>query len=213
MLKEKILELGLVLSEKEVNDLVKLFSEEIKETIPKVEHEEVVKEKERLEGEVKDRDKQLDTLKTSVKDVEDLKGQIESLQADYKAKEEAHVKAVEQMKIDSAVELAINNAKAKNSQAVRGMLDLSLVKLDEKGAVVGLEEQFKKLTKDESTAFLFESTKVEMRGATPSASAGGAKGVTKEDFNKMSYKERNELYNSDLETYNSLAGSDAAVKQ
>ena len=43
-----------------------------------------------------------------------------------------------------------------------------------------------------------------LRGNTPKAQTGAVEGVTKEAFNKMSYKERLELYNSDPELYNKL---------
>ena len=43
-----------------------------------------------------------------------------------------------------------------------------------------------------------------LKGNTPKAQTGAVEGVTKEAFNKMSYKERLELYNSDPELYNKL---------
>ena len=43
-----------------------------------------------------------------------------------------------------------------------------------------------------------------LKGKTPKALTGAVEGVTKEAFNKMSYKERLELYNSDPELYNKL---------
>jgi hypothetical protein len=43
-----------------------------------------------------------------------------------------------------------------------------------------------------------------LKGKTPKAQTGAVEGVTKEAFNKMSYMERLELYNSDPELYNKL---------
>ena len=43
-----------------------------------------------------------------------------------------------------------------------------------------------------------------LKGNIPKAQTGAVDGVTKEAFNKMSYKERLELYNSDPELYNKL---------
>ena len=43
-----------------------------------------------------------------------------------------------------------------------------------------------------------------LKGKTPKAQTGAVDGVTKEAFNKMSYKERLELFNSDPELYNKL---------
>lgn len=46
-----------------------------------------------------------------------------------------------------------------------------------------------------------------MRGTTPRTGSGKVIGTTKEDFNKMPYKERMALYNEDQELYKQLNGS------
>lgn len=82
-------------------------------------------ENDTLSKQVKDRDKQIDTLKASVGDNEELKKQIETLQADNKAKDEAHAKELTQLKIDAAVEKALTDGGAKNIKAVKALLDLT----------------------------------------------------------------------------------------
>ena len=115
-------------------------------------------ENDTLSKPVKDRDKQIDTLKASVGDNEELKKQIETLQADNKAKDEAHAKELTQLKIDAAVEKALTDGGAKNIKAVKALLDLTDAKLGDDGTVKGLTEQIDKLKADEGSKFMFNAT-------------------------------------------------------
>lgn len=71
-------------------------------------------EVESLKGQISDRDKQLETLKNSTGDVEGMKQEIAKLQADNKAKDDAHAAEIKQLKIDAAIDSALTGAKAKN---------------------------------------------------------------------------------------------------
>lgn len=173
---------------------------ELKEYIPKARFDEVNNEKKRLEGEITDRDSQLDALKKTAGDNETLNRQIEELQAANKA-----------IKLDAAVEKALTSAKAKNLTAVKALLeDLDKAELSSDGTVKGLEEQIKKLQKADDTKFLFEEEEKPkapvIKGAKPGESRDGLpNSITKEEFNKMSYKDRLNLYNTDKETYDALS--------
>lgn len=72
-------------------------------------------EVESLKGQISDRDKQLETLKNSTGDVEGMKQEIAKLQADNKAKDDAHAAEIKQLKIDAAIDSALTGAKAKNT--------------------------------------------------------------------------------------------------
>lgn len=136
-----------------------------------------------LKAQVSERDKQLDELKKSVGDSESLKEQINKLQEDNKKASQDYEARIKQMGIDNAVTVALTNAKAKNSKAVRALLDLSNAELD--GEVIkGLDKQIEKLK--ESDAYLFDGeVKPEIKGVKP---AEGGKPATK-DVNKMTYTE------------------------
>lgn len=130
-------------------------------------------ENESLARQVKERDKQIETLKAAAGDNEDLKKQIETLQADNKAKDEAHAKELNQLKIDAAVERALKDGGAKNVKAVKALLELADAKLDDDGAVKGLSEQIEKLKADETSKFLFEEgQQAQFKGFQPGASSG-----------------------------------------
>lgn len=115
-------------------------------------------ENEALTKQVKDRDTQIDGLKKSAGDNEELKKQIETLQADNKAKDEAHAKELTQLKIDAAVEKALTDSGAKNIKAAKALLDLTDAKLADDGTIKGLSEQITKLKADEGSKFMFNIT-------------------------------------------------------
>jgi hypothetical protein len=105
---------------------------------------------------VNERDKQIETLKKSVGDNEDLKKQIETLQADNKAQADAHAKEMQQLKVDAAVEKALTDSGALNIKATKALLELTDAKLSDDGTVKGLAEQIEKLKGDEGSKFMFK---------------------------------------------------------
>ena len=114
---------------------------------------EVNVEKKTLEEAVKERDKQLKTLKDSEGNVDDLKEQIKKLQADNKAatlKAESDMKA---LRLSTAIKLAIGDT-AQDVDLVANLVDTSKLILSDDGKVTGLDEQIKVLTTEKS--FLFK---------------------------------------------------------
>ena len=147
-------------------------------------------EVESLKGQISDRDKQLETLKNSTGDVEGMKQEIAKLQADNKAKDDAHAAEIKQLKIDAAIDSALTGAKAKNNTAVKALLkDLDKAELADDGTIKGLAEQIEALQK--SDAYLFDTTtkkKTHVKGAKPGES-GNDDGDHEVDTSKMTYSE------------------------
>jgi hypothetical protein len=93
-----------------------------KHFIPKDKYNEVAEAKKKLEADIEERDKQLEQLKNAAGNSEELKAQIEQLQAEnQKAAEEWQAKMA-QMQLDFAIERALTAAKAKNAKAVKACL-------------------------------------------------------------------------------------------
>jgi predicted RNase H-like nuclease (RuvC/YqgF family) len=132
--------------------------------IPKDKYNEVAEAKKKLEADIAERDNQLEQLKNAAGNSEELKAQIEQLQAEnQKAAEEWQAK-VAQMQLDFAIEKALTTAKAKNAKAVKALLDLEKVKLDG-DKLLGLDDQLKELQK--SDAYLFGETGKVGSGTNP----------------------------------------------
>lgn len=183
MKKEEFVKLGI--DEETAKKLEAASAEELKGYIPKARFDEVNDEKKKLQADVKERNEQLETLKNSTGDVEAMKKQIETLQADNKAKDEKHQAEIKQLKIDNAIDTALGDAKAKNKIAVKALLkDLDKAELDENGLIKGLAEQIKALQKSDS--YLFEQTSTKMKGVKIGDSRDGDDPV---DTSKMTYTE------------------------
>lgn len=187
MKKDEFVKLGV--DEELAKKLETASQEELKGYIPKARFDEVNNEKKKLELDVRDRDGQLETLKNSTGDVEAMKKQIEDLQADNKAKDDAHAAEIKQLKLDQAVDTALNGAKAKNITAVKALLkDLDKVELDEDGTVKGLDDQIKALQKSDAYLFDTKDSKPNVKGAKPGES-GNDEGDHGVDTSKMTYSE------------------------
>lgn len=188
MKREDFIALGI--DEELASKCEKASSEELKNYVPYERFKELVDEKNKLKTDIADRDKQFETLKNSSGDVEAMKEQIATLQAENKSKDEAHAAEIRQMKINSALESALIGSKAKNLTAVKALIkDLDKAELQDDGSIKGLEEQITALKKSDS--YLFEettATKPSFKGFQP----GVAKKETttgKVDMSRMSYDE------------------------
>ena len=125
--------------------------------VPKDKYNEVAEAKKKLEKDIQDRDQQLEDLKKAAGSNEELKKQIEALQAENKKAAEEWQAKVAQMQLDFAIEKALTAAKAKNTKAVKALLDLEKVKLDG-DKLLGLDDQLKELQK--SDPYLFGDAKI-----------------------------------------------------
>lgn len=95
---------------------------------------------------------------------------IKAAADEWKTKaEQAQAEAAQQiasLKFDHALESALVGAKAKNTKAVRALLNTEQLKLQEDGSIFGLEEQLKKVK--ESSDYLFDGNQ-----PTPKIITGG----------------------------------------
>ena len=152
-----------------------------KHFIPKDKYNEVAEAKKKLEADIDERDKQLEQLKAAAGANEELKKQIETLQAENKKAGEEWQAKMAQMQLDYAIERALTVAKAKNPKAVKALLDLEKVKLDG-DKLLGLEDQLK--TIQQSDPYLFgESGKVGSGTNPPGAGTGEVNPWKKDSWN------------------------------
>lgn len=203
MKKEDFVKLGI--DEETAKKCETASQEELKGFIPKARFDEVNDAKKNAETLLKERDEQLETLKNSTGDVEDLKKQIADLQNDNKAKDEAHAAEIKRLQRESVDNELLTTAKAKNSKAAIALLDAIEDTVDIEGYRTKRSEQITALQKSDAYLFEAKDTKPKIKGATPGESSDDdVPEITREKFNKMSYKERMNLYNSDKNLYDSL---------
>ncbi|MEJ6467776.1 MULTISPECIES: phage scaffolding protein [Fusobacterium] len=183
MKKEELIKLGL--DEETAKKVEAASTEELKGYVEKTKYSELETIKNQLEESNKTVNKQLEDLKKNTGDAEALKAEIQKMQDENKNKETEYTNNIKKLKVDNAVELALIGAKAKNTKAVKALLNLENLEIGEDGKVKGLEDQIKNLTKDEGTAFLFEA---ESKTETPKGTDPAGKS-TKKDIKDMTYSE------------------------
>ncbi len=155
--------------------------------VEKSKYDEAVEENKTLKTSVSDRDKQLETLKASAGDNEELKKQIETMKQQNADQEKAHKEELAQLRLDNAMDAALIAAGAKNNRAVKALLDVSKVKLGGDGKLTGWDDQIKAIQK--SDAYLFNAKQQNtFRGFQPGASGDNKPGANV-DMSKMSYEE------------------------
>ena len=191
MKKEDFIALGL--DEETAKKCAKAYSDELATYVPKAQFDTVVTERNTANDTIKERDTQLETLRKSTGNVEELQAKIETLQTENTQAAEKHAKEIKQLKIDSAVEGALMAAGAKNMKAVRALLDIDAekVKVKEDGSLDGLslDEQIKKLQGAEDSKFMFnEVKKAKFKGTKP-GDPGKNDPDTKVDPKDMTYEE------------------------
>lgn len=173
-----------------VDDLESKISKELPKYFkPAKEFNEINDELKLIKGEKK-------TLEDDKKKIEDeynnfKKGSIS--QADYEAKKkeiEDNSKAeIEKIRLESKIDLAINNAKAKNVKSVKANLDLEKIKLDG-DKLLGFDDQIEALKK--SDAYLFDidnpvNKGVDNDGGNPRKNEGGF--LEDDELDKLSDEE------------------------
>lgn len=181
MKKEDLIAMGL--SEEQADKIIEGFGT----MIAKSRFDEVNGENKSLKEQLDDRDKQLKELAKNEEATEGLKSEITRLQDENKATTEKHSAEVKQLKINSAVELALTGAKARNLTATKALLDLNGVEIDKDGNVVGLDDKVKALVENEETKFMFASDETVITGTTPGGQPGG--GGDPVDTSKMTYSQ------------------------
>lgn len=156
--------------------------------VTKTRFNEVNEENKTLKRSVSDRDKQLEDLKKSSGDNEELKKQIETLQQENANQKKAHDAEMTQLRLDNAIDAALTAAGAKNIKAVRALIDTSKVKVGEDGKLTGFDDLLSAVQKSDSYLFTEKQQKQSFKGFQPGAS-GNVKPGTKVDMSKMTYEE------------------------
>lgn len=198
-----------ILGDTYTDEIDKKVSEEIgKNFVSRADFNTLNTEKKSLDDTIKERDKQLDTLKSSAGDVEALKNRIDTLQSENANAAKAHEAEIKRLKIDTAVELALSAAKAKNIKAVKALLDLSKIELTTDGTVKGLDDQIKKLTEASDSSFMFETHKPnnDFKGLNPGESGDHDRfgSMTLESLRKLSPTDRFNFAQNNPEEYKKL---------
>ena len=182
MNKDELIALGL--SDEQATKVLDGF----KDYIPRSRFNEVNEAKKNAENLLTERDKQLAELKKSNGENEELKKQIETLQAENKDAKAKYELELKQLQITNAVERELIASGAKNTKAVKALLNLENAEMDG-DTVKGLADQIKALKENEDSKFLFAEKQITTPPSGVKAGEGGDKGGQKA-VKDMNYSER-----------------------
>lgn len=174
--------------------------------IPKEKFDDLNTEKNDLKDRIKERDTQLNDLKEKAKDSEELSQQITDLQEKNDQDAQAFQKKLESQAKDSAIELALRDAKAKNPKIAKNALDMETITLKD-GKLIGIDEQLKVI--QESDAYLFGEDKPKgLQGREPHSTDPNNTAPSKNPFSKEHFNltEQGRLLREEPELAKQLQG-------
>ena len=137
----------------------------------KADYEATKQQLESANAQIQERDKQLESLKKSSGDNEALQKQITDLQAENKAAKEKYEADMKELKLTTAIKLAVGDS-AHDADLVAGLFDRGKLVLNEDGTITGLEEQVKTIKKEKAFLFKEEKPGTVIKGGKPAEGVG-----------------------------------------
>lgn len=144
----------------------------------------------------------ISTLSEANKANEALQSQIKELQDAATKREADYNENIKNMKIDTAITKVLSKSGAMNETILTGLLDRTKIAIGEDNTITGIQEQISALKESDPYLFKQDSIKGVVPGdATPKTNDG----ITKEQFNKMSYLDRVQLQETNPDLYSELS--------
>lgn len=144
----------------------------------------------------------INNLSEANKTNEALQSQIKELQDAATQREADYKESIKTLKIDTAITKALSKSGAMNETILTGLLDRTKIAIGEDNTITGIQEQINALKESDPYLFKQDSIKGVVPGdATPKTNDG----ITKEQFNKMSYLDRVQLQETNPDLYSELS--------
>jgi hypothetical protein len=157
--------------------------------VPKHRFDEVNEKNKQLVSDVADRDKQINDLSSFKGDNEALKVKIAKLEEDNKLKEAQNAEAIKTLKVDNAINYALNGKVQEGyDDLVVNLIDKSSIVLKDDGSIVGLDEQIDKVMKEKPLLF------VEEKGNSTQTTGWSFKGTDPQDTQRQTAKSISENF-------------------
>lgn len=149
--------------------------------------------------EISNRDNQIKDLQAKAGDNEELNNKLEEI----KKENAGYEQKIKDVQLNKAIEVALAKENAiKPEQAIK-LIDTTELEVDESGNVKGLDKYMSDFKEENS--YLFEQPKPTGRKPEDGDNPKQSDGITKEQFNKMTYTEKVELKTSDPDKYYELS--------
>ena len=138
-------------------------------------------------------------------EIEELKGKAEK-DVDYKAESEKLKQELAENKKESAVKLELLKAGVKDIDYMMFKANDLDIELDKDGKIKGIDDVLDQLKTQFPSQFEHSQLKKVEENKLPKVPETPQ--ITKEQFNRMSYHEKNELYNTNKKLYDELRGEE-----
>lgn len=138
-------------------------------------------------------------------EIEELKGKAKK-DVDYKAEADRLKQELAESRKESAVKLELLKAGVKDIDYIMFKASDLDIKLDEDGKVKGISDILDQLKTQFPSQFEHSQLKKVEENKLPKVPETPQ--ITKEQFNRMSYHEKNELYNTNKKLYDELRGEE-----
>ena len=197
MTKEQLQALNL--TEEQINAIIEDYG---KNYVSKTQFNEKNDAYKQAKQEIENLTNDISTLSEANKANEALQSQIKELQDAATQREADYNENIKNMKIDTAITKALSKSGAMNETILTGLLDRTKIAIGEDNTITGIQEQIVALK--ESDPYLFKQDSI--KGVVPGdATPKTHDGITKEQFNKMSYLDRVQLQETNPELYSELS--------
>lgn len=197
MTKEQLQALNL--TEEQINAIIEDYG---KNYVSKAQFNEKNDAYKQAKQEIENLTNDISTLSEANKANEALQSQIKELQDAATQREADYNENIKNMKIDTAITKALSKSGAMNETILTGLLDRTKIAIGEDNTITGIQEQIVALKESDPYLFKQDSIKGVVPGdATPKTNDG----ITKEQFNKMSYLDRVQLQESNPDLYSELS--------
>lgn len=197
MTKEQLQALNL--TEEQINAIIEDYG---KNYVSKAQFNEKNDAYKQAKQEIENLTNDISTLSEANKANEALQSQIKELQDAATQREADYNENIKNMKIDTAITKALSKSGAMNETILTGLLDRTKIAIGEDDTITGIQEQIVALK--ESDPYLFKQDSI--KGVVPGdATPKTHDGITKEQFNKMSYLDRVQLQETNPDLYSELS--------
>lgn len=116
-----------------------------------------------------------------------LEGEIQRLKDENARQKTEFEAAIKELKIQGAVEERLHKEGARNPKLMMKLVDFSKADFDEKGALIGVDEQISSLK--DSEGYLFNNDKAAYSGCFRPEEAADFSDTSKADFSLMTYSQ------------------------
>lgn len=197
MTKEQLQALNL--TEEQINAIIEDYG---KNYVSKTQFNEKNDAYKQAKQEIENLTNDINNLSEANKANEALQSQIKELQDAATKREADYNENIKNMKIDTAITKALSKSGAMNETILTGLLDRTKIAIGEDNTITGIQEQITALKESDPYLFKQDSIKGVVPGdATPKTNDG----ITKEQFNKMSYLDRVQLQETNPDLYSELS--------